>query len=70
MIVEKKALNKSVLFLIANVWKVSKYEGFFGPNTGKYGPEKNSVFGHFSRSETKNKFPPAGIKDSLKIYFH
>ena len=22
----------------------------FSPNTGKYGPEKNSVFGHFSRS--------------------
>ena len=21
-------------------WKVSKYEVFFGPNTGKYGPEK------------------------------
>ena len=23
----------------------------FSLNTGKYGPEKNSVFGHFSRSE-------------------
>ena len=37
---------------------MSKYEVLPGPyfpifelNTGKYGPEKNSVFGHFSRSE-------------------
>ena len=24
----------------ATAWKVSKYGGFSGPNTGKYGPEK------------------------------
>ena len=37
--------------------KVFKYGVFsgpyftvFSPNTGKYGPEKNSAFGHFSRS--------------------
>ena len=30
--------------------KVSKYGVLSGPNAGKYGPEKNSVFGHFSRS--------------------
>ena len=39
-------------------WKVSKYRVFSGPyfpvfglNTGKYRPEKNSVFGHFSRND-------------------
>ena len=26
------------------------YFPVFGLNTGKYGPEKTSVFGHFSRS--------------------
>ena len=26
------------------------YLSVFNPNAGKYGPEKNSVFGHFSRS--------------------
>ena len=31
--------------------KVSKHKLFSGSNTGKYGPEKNSIFGHFSRSE-------------------
>ena len=38
-------------------WKLSKYGVFsspffpvFGPNTGKYGPEKNSVLGRFSGS--------------------
>ena len=31
--------------------KCSKAEFFSGPNTGKYGPEENSVFGHFSRSD-------------------
>ena len=41
----------------ATAWKVSKYGVFsgpyfpvFSPNVEKYGPEKNSVFGHFSRS--------------------
>ena len=41
-------------------WKVPKYEVFSGPyffvfgqNTGKGGQEKNSVFGHFSRSENE-----------------
>ena len=29
---------------------MSQYGFFSGPNAGKYGPEKNSVFGHFSRS--------------------
>ena len=28
------------------------YFPVFGLSTGKYRPEKNSVFGHFSRSET------------------
>ena len=39
-------------------WKNFKYEIFsglyfpkFSPNTGRHRPEKNSVFGHFSRSE-------------------
>ena len=43
-------------------WKVSKYRFFsgpyfpvFSPNTRKYGPEKNSVFGRFSRSEDVRK---------------
>ena len=27
------------------------YFSVFSPNTGKYGPEKNYVFGHFSHSE-------------------
>ena len=38
-------------------WKVFQYRvssgldfSVFSPNAGKYGPEKNSVFGHFSRS--------------------
>ena len=40
-----------------NTWKVSKYGVISGqyfpvlsPNTGKYGPENNSVSGHFLRS--------------------
>ena len=40
------------------VWKVSKYKVISGPyfpvielNTDIYGPEKNSVFGHFLRSD-------------------
>ena len=46
------------------VWKVPKYGVFsgpyflvFSPNTGKYGQirtRKNSVFGHFSRSEQRH----------------
>ena len=28
-----------------------EYFSIFSPNTGKYGPEKNYVFGHFSRSD-------------------
>ena len=28
----------------------TEYLSVFSPNAGKYGPEKNSVFGHFSRS--------------------
>ena len=32
--------------------KIVKIRRFlFNPNTGKYGTEKNSLFGHFSRSE-------------------
>ena len=27
----------------------------FSPNVGKYGPEKNSVFGHFSHSDELNE---------------
>ena len=27
------------------------YFALFSPNTGKFGPEKNCVFGHFSHSE-------------------
>ena len=27
------------------------YFSVFSPNTGEYGPEKNSVLGHFSRSD-------------------
>ena len=41
-----------------NMWQVSKNEVLSGPyfpvispNTGKYVPEKNSVFRHFSRSD-------------------
>ena len=30
---------------------MSIYGVFPGPNTGKYRPEKNSLFGHFSGSE-------------------
>ena len=41
-------LDLVVFIFIA--WKASKYGVFYGPNTGKYGPEKNSVFGYFSRS--------------------
>ena len=44
--------------ILITAWKVSEYEVFSGPyfpvfglNKGKYGPEKNSVFGHFSGSE-------------------
>ena len=29
------------------------YFPVFSPNTGKYEPEKNSVFGHFSRSDSQ-----------------
>ena len=41
-----------------NAWKVSKYRDFsvpyfpaFSLNAGKYGPEKNSISGHLSRSD-------------------
>ena len=29
----------------------TEYISVFNPNVGKYGPEKNSAFGHFSRNE-------------------
>ena len=29
----------------------TEYGDLRSPNTGEYGPEKNSVFGHFSHSE-------------------
>ena len=51
---KKKMYNENVI----TAWKVSKNEVFsgryfpvFGLNRGKYGPEKNFVFGHFLRSE-------------------
>ena len=47
-------------FISDTAWKVSKYEIFsgphfpvFSPNTGKYRPERNSVFGHFSGCQIK-----------------
>ena len=30
---------------------ITPYFSLFTPNAGKYGPEKNSVFGHFSRMQ-------------------
>ena len=46
-------------------WKVSKYGILSGPHfpvlissTGKHGPEKNSLLGHFSHSVTKK-----GLRD-------
>ena len=48
------------------MWKVSKYGVFTGPyfpvfgqNTGKYGPEKNSVFEHIPVNN--------GIYENLKF---
>ena len=42
----------------ATAWNVSKYGDFSGPyfaifrlNKERYGPEKNCIFGHFSRTE-------------------
>ena len=29
---------------------ITPYLSVFSPNAGKYGPEKNSAFGHLSRS--------------------
>ena len=56
-------------------WKVSKYEVFcgpyfsvFSPNTEKYGPEKKSVFGHFSRHEIETLF--VEVQVSLSILIH
>ena len=50
--------NNYTLSISNTARKLSKYEVFsgshfpvFSPNPGKYGPEKNSVFEHFSRSE-------------------
>ena len=31
----------------STVWKVSKYGAFYGPHTGKYGPEKSPYLDSF-----------------------
>ena len=42
----------------------------FSPNAGKYGPEKKSVFGHFSRGvRVKSFFVFEKIADSRTTYF-
>ena len=53
----KTLLNELINIIILTAWKVSKHVVFSGPyfpvftpNTEKYGAEKNSVFGQFSRS--------------------
>ena len=39
----------------STVWKLSKYWiSVFSPNTGKYGPEKDFLFGYCSRSAHMN----------------
>ena len=49
------------IIVCSTAWKVSKYEAFsgpyfpvFNPKTGKCDPEKNSIFGHFSRNIADN----------------
>ena len=48
--------------------KVSKHKVFSGPNTGKYGPEKNSIFGHFSRSEIEKQCSKKQADQTLASY--
>ena len=51
-------MSKYEVFLVRNflhsdwIRRDTEYLSVFSPNAGKYGPENNSVFGHFSRSET------------------
>ena len=40
--------NSEVGTKTTHCMKSVQIQSFFGPNTGKYGPEKNCVFGHFS----------------------
>ena len=51
----KKPANGFVVqindWFLHTAWKMSKYGVFSCVNTRKYKPEKNSVFGHFSRSD-------------------
>ena len=35
------------LVTVSTAWNVSKYEVFFGPNAGKYGPEKTPYLDSF-----------------------
>ena len=48
----------------------TKYLSVFSRNAGKYGPEKNSVFGHFSRSEYKLFLNYGFTLHFLKNYSH
>ena len=41
----------------------------FSPNVGKYGPEKNSVFGHFSRSGIFANFANAIISSFIEKHY-
>ena len=43
----------------------SPYFPAFGQNTGKYGPERNSVFGHFSHNNIICKILPVNIVGNL-----